>query len=77
MPAFKCLHPGLLVQTDHVLVSRRVVINVQHVVALLSEFVVVRRQVHLLPVRLQVCVRKHAANGAVADVNTLIPDVLP
>ena len=69
--AFERLHPGLLVEADHMVAGKRVVVDVQHVVALLPKLVVMRRQVHLLSVRLQCGLCEDAADRAIADVEAL------
>src|SRR5262249_23042918 len=74
--ALQSLHPRLLIETDDVLVARRVVVDVQHVVALLPELLVVRPEVHLLPVRLKVGIAQDASDGAVADLDALSAYVL-
>ena len=53
------------------LVARRVVVDAQHVVALRPELVVVRREPHLLSMRLQVGVVQDARYGAVAHDDAL------
>ena len=75
--AFERLHSRLLVHTDDVLVSGRIVIDVQNVVAFGTELVVLRGQPHLLPMRLQGGVLQDALDGGVAEDPTLIPQVLP
>jgi hypothetical protein len=68
------LQPPHLVQTDDVLVGGRVIVDVQDVIALGAELVVVRREPHLLPMRLQLVNRRLAieallpiAHGALVD----------
>ena len=68
---FQRLDAGLLVDANDVLVSRRLVVDAQNIVALLSELVVVRRQVHLLTMRLEVSVFQDATHGAVAHRDAL------
>ena len=63
------------VEADDVLARRCVVVDVQHVVALEAKRVVVRRQIHLLSMRLQVGVAQDASDRAVADRNVLATNV--
>jgi hypothetical protein len=65
--AFQRLNARLLVQAEDVLVGRRVVIDVQDLVAFGAELVVLRGQPHLLPVRLQVRIGQDATNAGVTD----------
>jgi hypothetical protein len=76
VPSFERLDARLLVDADDVLVLRRFVVDAQHVVAFGPELVVVRRQVHLLTMRLQVGVMQDSRDRTVADLNALSPNVL-
>jgi hypothetical protein len=53
--SFEGPHPGLLVETNDVLVSWALVVDPEDLVALVAELLVLRVQPHLLPVRLQAC----------------------
>ncbi len=65
-----------LIEADNVLVGGRLVVEAQHVIALLAKLLVVRRQVHLLAMRLKVGVVQDAPHGAVADLDPLLANVL-
>src|SRR6266545_3089827 len=69
--AFEGLDAGLLVDADDVLARRCLVVDAQNVVALLAELLVMRSQVHLLPLRLQVGVAQDTSYGAVARLDAL------
>jgi hypothetical protein len=76
MATLQSLHAGLLIEADDVLTARRLVVDVQHIVALLAEVLVVRRQIHLLSVGLQRGLFENSAHGAVADGEALAAHVL-
>ena len=73
--ALQRLHARLFVEADDVFVGRRLVVQVQHIVALGAKFLVVRYQPHLLSMRLQVCVVQDSRNAPVANFNALLTHV--
>src|SRR5204863_9602886 len=62
--------------TQTVLALRRLVVDAQHIVALLAKLVVVRRQIHLMSMRLEVRILQDAAHRAVADLDPFAANVL-
>ena len=74
--ALEGLDARLLIDAHDGLVLRRLVGEAQHIAALLAELVVVRRQVHRLPMRREVRVLRDAAHRAVADLESFAANVI-
>ncbi len=74
--AFERLHSGLFVDAHDVLVGGCLVVDPQHVIAFGAKLVVLRGEVHLLPMRLQISVAQDARYRAVAYLNPLSSDVI-
>ena len=74
--AFESLDAGFLVHADDVLLRRCLIVDAKDVIAFFPELVVLRCQVHLLSMRLQVSVREDASDAAVADIDSFGANVL-
>lgn len=70
------LHSGLLIDAYDVLVARSLVVDAENVVAFGPEFVVLRREPHLLAMRLQVRVLEDARDAGVTQGQALSAQVL-
>jgi hypothetical protein len=66
----------LLVDAHDVLGLRRLVVEAEYIVALLAKLVVVRCQIHLLPMRLEVRILQDATHRALADLDPFAANVL-
>lgn len=74
---FERLHPCLFVQADDVLIRGGFIVEAQDIVSLAAKLIVLRRQPHLLTMRLQERVAQNAPDAGVADLDAQGAHTLP
>jgi hypothetical protein len=70
-----CMPSSLLVDADDVLVTRRLIIDAQDIVVFIAEFFVLRREPHLLSMRLEIGILEDTTDAAIAQDDALLAHV--